>query len=170
MATWLGAIVVGADPRRLVAAASACNVELEPGFRGDRLVIEIKPKLRDLGPPAIAERLSREAGCTVIAFAAQTSADVYQVLHFEGGALVRELAYLGDDGGWVTQSGVRQPWEDAFDAACHPDEEDGNDDDGDDDGDDQLDARPRPSSTLPLVALCNFYGLDGFAPQARWNR
>lgn len=158
MATWLGAIVVGADPGRLVGAASACNVELEPGFRGDRLVIEIKPKLRDLGPPAIAERLSREAGCTVIAFAAQTSAGVYQVLHFEAGALVRELAYLGDDGGWVTQSGVRQPWEDAFDAACHPDE------------DDLLTARPRPSSTLPLVGLCNFYGLDGFAPQARWNR
>ena len=166
MATWLGAIVVGADPRRLVGAASACNVDLEPGFRGDRLVIEIKPKLRDLGPPAIAERLSREVGCTVIAFAAQTSADVYQVLHFEAGALVRELVYLGDDGGWVTQLGGRQPWEDAFDAACHPDE----DGDRDGDGDDLLTARPRPSSTLPLVALCNFYGLDGFAPQARWNR
>ncbi|MEZ4359116.1 MAG: hypothetical protein R3B48_02975 [Kofleriaceae bacterium] len=110
MATWIGAIIDGARPAELRAAA------LRHGLVGDvgeqpRLLVHADVRLGSLGPPPFAKAISEELGCTVVAFAVQTTASVEDVEHWESGKLVRKLQYSGDEGGWITHDGERQPWE-----------------------------------------------------------
>ncbi|MFN7135588.1 MAG: hypothetical protein ACK4N5_26185 [Myxococcales bacterium] len=137
-------------------------------------------------PLVLAEALSRELGSTALGFAAQTTADVYRLHAFTRGARVRKLDYSRDEGGWLAIEGTPQPWEPAFffdpggsttdDGAAWPDMLD------DELTDEKIaayeSARAKgdpgpvmrhlsPSSTMPLIRICEWYGLAGDAPHGR---
>lgn len=110
MATLVGAIIDGARPGELKAAALRHRIVLDID-EAPRLLVRAEAQVGSLGPPPFAKAISEELECTVVAFAVQTAASVEDVEHWESGRLVRRLQYSGDEGGWITQEGEQQPWE-----------------------------------------------------------
>lgn len=113
MSTWAGAIVETRSESDLRKVAQAHQITIESVQSGWQL-IDSKVGMTNLNTPRFAESLSRELQATVIGFFQQTSASVQLIEHWEKGALLRKLAYSGDQGGWITQEGAQQEWEPLF--------------------------------------------------------
>lgn len=122
----------------------------------------------------------------VLAFLAQTNADVYELQCFRDGERVRQLAYSRDGGGWLEQEGEVQPWERSFffgDGSTAAGAESPDLLDPDLSEEDRAryevarqrgDATPvfdmlRPSSTRPLRRVCASFGVDPSAPTGHWR-
>jgi hypothetical protein len=143
----------------------------------------------------LAETLSRDLMVMTIGFVAQTNADVHELRAFERGTLIRRLAYLRHEGGWVSSEGAKQPWESAyfFDGKVLGGAPDGawpdmlDDELSDDDLARYNDARDagdassilellHPSSMAPLRRLCSHFQIEPDRPAGRlmprsfWSR
>ncbi len=113
MATWVGAIIDGARPAELRAAALRHHIVVDAGD-APCLLVQAELRLGSLGPPPFAKAISEELGCTVLAFALQTTASVEDIEHWQSGRLVRKLLYSGDEDGWIAQEGQAQAWESSY--------------------------------------------------------
>ncbi|MBK6919948.1 MAG: hypothetical protein IPH07_21300 [Deltaproteobacteria bacterium] len=113
MSTWIGAIIDGAPPAELRAAAARHRIVLDVEDQ-PRLLVQAEVRLGALGLPPFAKAISEELGCTVLAFAVQTAASVEEIEQWESGRLVRKLQYAADQGGWITREGEPQPWESTY--------------------------------------------------------
>ena len=97
-----------------------------------------------------ARDVSRELGVETIGFIAQTTADVHCIWVFSGGALVRELEYSRDEGGWQKVEGTPQVWEADY---CKG----------------ETLEELKPSSTANLFEVCKRYGVEDGIADGEWT-
>ncbi len=140
-------------------------------------------------PLRLAESLSRELSGYALGFAIQTNSDVHVHHAFASGERVRRLDYSRDEGGWTAVEGRVQPWERLYffdpqgsttdEGAPWPDMLD------DELTDEELaryeEARRsgdpsramelfNPSSTFPMIRVCESFGLKPDAPTGEWRK
>lgn len=174
---WKQAYAQGVEATTEAVRASVPELALIDVFGGNDLEAPLK----------LAELLSTTLGTAAIGFAAQTSADTYEIRAFDQGECMRRLAYARDDEGWIAAEGIVQPWEPAFffdgpaeaGGAHWPDMLR---DDLKDEGVARYEAARKardatkimdllgPRSTAPLRRICEFYRVDPSAPIARWEK
>ena len=58
--------------------------------------------------------VSAAVSLTTYSLVGQSTADVYAVVEFDNGRLVREIAFSGDSDGWGQPEGAPRPWENDF--------------------------------------------------------
>src|SRR5213075_1738619 len=121
MATWLG--VIAATNER----SDFWDVVAPLGVRGSgpvapRVLIDCGARFGDV--QQLGRDLARLLGTEMVAFTVQTTSDVHAIWVYRGSALVRTLEYVRDEGGWLTREGEVQPWEAAYFAVNHRDEDD----------------------------------------------
>ena len=135
----------------------------------------------------LAEALSRDLATTAIGFVAQTTSDVHEMQTFMNGTCVRRLGYSRDECGWIVVGGESQSWENSYffdegstaNGDTWPDmlsDELSNDDikryeaakrAGDAS---QVLSLLHPSSTAPMMRVCNSLGIMADAPAGRWKK
>ena len=136
----------------------------------------------------LAESLSTMLGTAAIGFVAQSASDAYELRAYDRGSLARRLAYSRDDGGWIANEGIVQPWEPDFffDGHAAAPQGEGFPDLIDDDLSDADLARYEearrareparvmdllnPRSLAPFHRLCAFYRIAPDAPAATWTK
>ncbi len=135
----------------------------------------------------LAEALSRELATMAIGFVVQTTSDVHEVHSFVNGTCVRRLVYSRDEGGWIGVEGEPQSWERAyfFDEGSTAERDTWPDmlfDELSDDDTMRYEAAKRagdamlvlpllhPSSTAPMLRVCDSLGVKGDKPGGRWKK
>ena len=137
----------------------------------------------------LAEALSREMSATALGFVVQTTADVHEMHAYRRGTGVRHLGYNRDEGGWTLVEGQPQSWESAyfFDDGSTTAGEGGRwpdmlfDELSDADIERYEKAKREgaaalaldllhPSSTLPMIRVCEFFGIEADQPAGRWKK
>ena len=135
----------------------------------------------------LAEALSRDLATMAIAFVVQTTTDVHEMHTFMNGMCVRRLGYSRDEGGWTDVDGEPQSWERAyfFDEGSTADGDSWPDmlsDELTDDDTKRYEAAKRagdaisvlsllhPSSTAPMLRVCDSLGIKGDQPAGRWKK
>ena len=187
MSTWVGTIVAttGTSAFWSVAAKHGVRqvVEGVPPF----VLIECLVGFDFRVSIRLAEELSRGLSTTAIGFVVQTNSDVHEVQTFVNGTCVRRLGYSRDEGGWIDVDGEAQSWERAyfFDEGSTADGDTWPDMLSDELSDDDMkryeeakragDASKvltllHPSSTAPMMRVCDFLGIKADEPTGRWRK
>lgn len=112
MSTWVGALVETKQRKDLAPLLAKHGITLSGEAGAWLLVQPTSLRIGHLGPPPMAETLSRELDTRVIAFALQTTASVEELEVWESGRRVRHLAC--SEGEWTTFEGAAQAWEGAY--------------------------------------------------------
>jgi len=187
MSTWVGTIVAttGTSAFWSVAAKHGVRqvVEGVPPF----VLIECLVGFDFRVSIRLAEALSRDLATMAIAFVVQTTTDVHEMHTFMNGMCVRRLGYSRDEGGWTDVDGEPQSWERAyfFDEGSTADGDSWPDmlsDELTDDDTKRYEAAKRagdaisvlsllhPSSTAPMLRVCDSLGIKGDQPAGRWKK
>src|SRR5262245_3946199 len=120
MGTWVGVIATTNARADFWAAVAPLGVS-GAGAVPARVLIDCGARFGDV--QGLGRDLAQRLDTETIAFAVQTASDVHCIWVHRGRALVRTLEYVRDDGGWLKREGDVQPWEAAYFATCHYDEE-----------------------------------------------
>lgn len=187
MSTWVGTIVAtnGTSEFWKVAAKHGIRQigEGVPPFA----LIDCEIGFDFEGSFRLAELLSRDLSTTAIGFVVQTTSDVHEMHTYVNGKCVRRLRYNRDEDGWIIVEGEPQPWERAYffddgstaegdtwpdmlsDELSESDIERYNEAKRNGDAISVLQLL-HPSSTAPMMRVCNSMGIRADAPAGRWKK
>jgi len=187
MSTWVGTIVAttGTSDFWKVAAKHGVQQAVEgvPPF----VLIQCEVGFDFRASIRLAEELSRDLATMAIGFVVQTNSDVHEMHTFMNGKCVRRLGYSRDEGGWIDVDGEAQSWEGAyfFDEGSTADGDSWPDMLSDELSDDDIrryeeakrieDASQvlsllNPSSTAPMLRVCDSLGIMADEPSGRWKK
>lgn len=187
MSTWVGTIVAtnGSSEFWNVAARHGVQqvVEDVPPF----VLIECEVGFDFRASIRLAEELSRGLSTMAIGVVVQTNSDVHEMHTYMNGKCARRLGYSRDEGGWIVVEGEPQPWERVyfFDVGSTADGDPWPDMLSDELSDDDMkryeeakragDASQmlsllHPSSTAPMMRVCDSLGIRGEQPAGRWKK
>lgn len=187
MSTWVGTIVATTGTSEFWSVAAKHGVRQVVEGVSPFVVIECEFGFDFRASIRLAEALSRDLATMAIGFVVQTNSDVHEMHTFMNGTCVRRLGYSRDEGGWIDVDGEPQSWERAYffdegstaDGDTWPDML--SDELSDDDtkryeaarraGDaSQVLALLNPSSTAPMLRVCDSLGIEGDQPAGSWKK
>lgn len=187
MSTWLGTIVATNGIPEFWQVSAKHGVQQTSEGVAPFALIECEVGFDFQASIRLAEALSRDLATMAIGFVVQTTSDVHEVHSFVNGTCVRRLAYSRDEGGWIGVEGEPQFWECRyfFDESSTTDGDTWPDmlfDELSDDETMRYEAAKRagdamsvlpllhPSSTAPMLRLCDSLGISGDQPAGRWKQ
>lgn len=145
MATWVGVIVASNGRQDLWTVLEPLGVRGE-GPIGAYVLIDCASRFGDV--EELGRVIAKQLDTETIAFIVQTVSDAHAIWVRKGDAAIRTLYYVRDEGGWLEKKGEPQAWEAAYFAEVEDD---------------------APSSTMPMIAVCDQLGVAGETPNATYK-